>query len=85
MSFDQGSLLRKLAELAELSGKPARLVVAFSGGLDSTVLLHALASSRDAHQTALLAVHIDHGLHQESAAQDGTDFRVILRYDLPVL
>lgn len=68
MSFDQGSLLRKLAELAELSGKPDRLVVAFSGGLDSTVLLHALASSRDAHQTALLAIHIDHGLHQESTA-----------------
>jgi tRNA(Ile)-lysidine synthase len=68
VSFDQGSLLRKLAELAELSGKPDRLVVAFSGGLDSTVLLHALASSRDAHQTALLAIHIDHGLHPESAA-----------------
>ena len=24
-------------------------------------------------------------LHQESAAQDGTDFRVILRYDFPVI
>lgn len=68
MSFNQGSLLRKLTELADLSGKPDRLVVAFSGGLDSTVLLHALAASRDVHQTAVLAIYIDHGLHQDSAA-----------------
>lgn len=68
MSFERQTLQRKLAELAGLAGTPGRYVVAFSGGLDSTVLLHALATSRDADAAALLAVHIDHGLHSDSAS-----------------
>lgn len=39
---------------------PPALIVAFSGGLDSTVLLHALARTLD--PARLLAVHVDHGL-----------------------
>lgn len=38
-----------------------RLIVAYSGGLDSTVLLHLLASLPKTHD--LVAVHINHGLH----------------------
>lgn len=68
MSFKQETLTRKLAELVDLAGEPGRLLVAFSGGLDSTVLLHALALSRDAHQHCILAIHVDHGLHEDSAA-----------------
>jgi tRNA(Ile)-lysidine synthase len=67
VSLDQERLLRKLTELADLAGKPKRVVVAFSGGLDSTVLLHALTALRAVHETQLLAVHIDHGLSDESA------------------
>ena len=67
MSFTSEALRRKLAELTNLAGQPNRLLVAYSGGLDSTVLLHALASSRDAHQKPMLAVHVDHGLHEDSA------------------
>jgi len=68
VSFERQTLQRKLAELAGLAGAPRRYVVAFSGGLDSTVLLHALALSRDAAAPPLLAVHVDHGLHSDSAA-----------------
>lgn len=43
----------------------AERVLGFSGGLDSTVLLHLLAS----HQPgAVRAIHVDHGLQQASAA-----------------
>lgn len=46
---------------------PGALLVAHSGGLDSTVLLHALAQSNAARERGLRAVHIDHRLRTESA------------------
>jgi tRNA(Ile)-lysidine synthase len=52
--------------LGELPAGP--LLVAYSGGLDSTVLLHALARTPAARVRALRAVHVNHGLHEESAA-----------------
>lgn len=43
------------------------LCVSFSGGPDSTALLHALASLPEARERHLRAIHIDHGLHPDSA------------------
>ncbi|MSE14034.1 tRNA(Ile)-lysidine synthetase, partial [Pantoea agglomerans] len=41
----------------------AALVVAFSGGLDSTVLLHQLRGWQQQHpQLRLRALHVHHGL-----------------------
>nr|WP_193570451.1 tRNA lysidine(34) synthetase TilS [Luteibacter yeojuensis] len=40
------------------------MVVAYSGGPDSTALLHALATRTP--RPALRALHVDHGLHAES-------------------
>lgn len=45
-----------------------RLVVGFSGGLDSTVLLHVLAKQAPAQGFALYAVHIHHGLSPHADA-----------------
>jgi tRNA(Ile)-lysidine synthetase, N-terminal domain/tRNA(Ile)-lysidine synthetase, C-terminal domain len=50
------------ATLAENDVPP--LVVAYSGGPDSTALLHALAMQSP--RPPLRALHIDHGLHAES-------------------
>jgi tRNA(Ile)-lysidine synthase len=47
---------------------PRRLLVGFSGGRDSVALLHRLATQQDAPWTSLRAVHVDHGLHPDSAA-----------------
>ncbi|MGA9342627.1 MAG: tRNA lysidine(34) synthetase TilS [Rhodanobacteraceae bacterium] len=50
-----------------LAGLPsAPLLVAFSGGIDSSALLHALAGSAAARKRGLRAAHIDHGLHRDS-------------------
>lgn len=53
--------------LVDVSG--ARLYVGFSGGLDSTVLLHASANCLvDAAQNVeLIALHANHGLHPAAA------------------
>ena len=66
MSFTPERLAAELASLEETAGQPGRYVVAFSGGLDSTVLLHALASLNE--PARIVAVHVDHALQEESAA-----------------
>ena len=43
------------------------VAVAFSGGLDSTVLLHLAAADPALRARGLRAVHVDHGLHPDSA------------------
>ncbi|HCE40093.1 MAG TPA: tRNA lysidine(34) synthetase TilS, partial [Alcanivorax sp.] len=63
---------RSAPSLDELSADLARrappgpLWLAFSGGLDSTVLLHLLA--RAGLGGRLTVMHVDHGLHPDSAA-----------------
>jgi tRNA(Ile)-lysidine synthase len=42
------------------------LAVAFSGGMDSSVLLHMLAHMPAARERGLRAIHVDHGLHERS-------------------
>lgn len=43
------------------------VALGFSGGLDSTVLLHLLAGRADIRARGLRALHVDHGLHPDSA------------------
>jgi tRNA(Ile)-lysidine synthase len=42
--------------------------VAYSGGVDSTVMLHALAAVGDRVAPEIHALHVDHGLHPDSRA-----------------
>ena len=63
MSFTREQLFERLAALEDQAGRPSRYVIAFSGGLDSSVLAHALAGA----DCPVLAVHIDHGLQEQSA------------------
>jgi tRNA(Ile)-lysidine synthase len=72
---DAGSLStafeRALADIAArvaISGADPRIAVAFSGGLDSSVLLHlASGYARDRH-LALIAFHVHHGLSPNADA-----------------
>ncbi|WP_305804706.1 tRNA lysidine(34) synthetase TilS [Stenotrophomonas sp. YIM B06876] len=47
---------------------PAPVLVGFSGGLDSTVLLHLLASDPRQRHRGLRALHVHHGLQVEADA-----------------
>ena len=63
--FSPDALRERLDALtSDLS--PARWLVAYSGGVDSTVLLHALV--RSAATRPIVAVYVDHGLHPDSPA-----------------
>ena len=72
LRFTPQRLRAALAAALPGGGPPRALCVALSGGLDSTVLLAALASLRDAGGLPpLRAVHVDHGLHADSACWSG--------------
>lgn len=47
---------------------PGPLAVGFSGGLDSSVLLHRLAADAGLRARGLRALHVDHGLHADAAS-----------------
>ena len=84
MKLSSDDLLQRLQSLTA-DDAVERWVVAFSGGIDSTVLLHALATSGTS--IPVLAVHVDHDLHARSrdwaahckavAASLDVDFRAV--------
>jgi tRNA(Ile)-lysidine synthase len=68
MAFGPERLTAALSAL-EPGWQSSGFCVAFSGGLDSSVLLHSLAALRAANSgLRIRAVHVDHGLQSEAAA-----------------
>ncbi len=62
-------LLVQVAACLKRHLRPAsRLTVGYSGGLDSSVLLHLLAALRQTADFSLAAVHIHHGLSPQADA-----------------
>jgi len=61
------SLDRALGRLTEPG---ARLLVAASGGIDSTVLLHAVTGLMASHRLTVVVGHIHHGLRGDEADED---------------
>jgi tRNA(Ile)-lysidine synthase len=78
-AFGPAWLQRQLTDLG-VPARGAQLCIAFSGGLDSSALLHALAQLRSAKPArfALRALHIDHQL-QPASAQWAAQARVVAR------
>jgi len=58
-----------LLEELGFSPKGHSLVLAFSGGLDSTALLHVLCALSPRLGTTVVAAHLDHGLREESGRE----------------
>lgn len=80
-TFNAETLRAVLQQRLHLS-PGAGVRVAFSGGLDSHVLLHALCDLRASYPFGLFAIHIDHGLQPESAAWAESCRRVCRELDV---
>jgi tRNA(Ile)-lysidine synthase len=70
--------------LAPPEGIDGPVVVAYSGGLDSTVLLHALASDAAIRARGLRAVHVHHGLSDRADAWTAHCERVCASLGVPL-
>ncbi len=70
MGKDQPFSKTALLSLFERFPAYERLLIAFSGGCDSSVLLHALAALRQQQSISdnIMAIYVDHGLNEASAA-----------------
>lgn len=58
--------MRALPDLVVMRNEGRPLLVGYSGGLDSAVLLHLLAQDPDARASGLRAIHVHHGLQSEA-------------------
>lgn len=84
MAFSAEHLETELRRL--LNGEPAgRFCVAFSGGIDSTALLHAMcAIAQRRPGIELRAAHVDHGIHPDSGRWAEHCRMVAARLDVPL-
>jgi len=62
----------------------APLLVGYSGGLDSTVLLQRLAGDAALRARGLRAIHVHHGLHADADAWAGHCARTCAALDIPL-
>lgn len=80
MSFTPAQLLDQLAQLP-----PARRYwVAYSGGCDSTVLLHAMAALRDQLPVEVCALHVNHNLYEAASTWAAHCHTVCEALDIPL-
>lgn len=90
MKFSPDTLLQKVTGLLAARSattpqqSPERIWVAFSGGLDSTVLLHALAAIREHLPAPLAAVHVNHNVNPDSGRWAQHCQAVCDRLELPL-
>lgn len=71
------------AALAAVPAASGPIAIAFSGGLDSSVLLHAAALLSKSQRRVFLAIHINHGLSPHANAWEASAARFCETVDIP--
>ncbi|WP_456378402.1 tRNA lysidine(34) synthetase TilS [Thiolapillus sp.] len=81
MAFSPQQLLHVLQALPA----PERYWVAFSGGMDSTTLLHGLSQIRAQLPAPLQAIHINHGLQEKALEWEAFCRETCAGLDIPLI
>ncbi|WP_394128717.1 tRNA lysidine(34) synthetase TilS [Shewanella maritima] len=80
------AILRQLTELCQqLSITSNKLVLAYSGGIDSQVLAYALSLFQQSHQVEVLLCHVHHGLSANADVWDQHCQRTAQALNLPIV
>jgi len=77
-------MLDPVTKLVELVGPKPRVALAFSGGVDSTVLAHLLVKQRR-RLGGLRLVHVDHGLQAASAEWSRHCKQLARQWQVPII
>ncbi|WP_373507790.1 tRNA lysidine(34) synthetase TilS, partial [Thiocapsa sp.] len=80
-----GGVPERLSEALRRLGPSGDCWVAFSGGTDSTALLHAAVNRPDHSPGTLRAIHIDHGLHPDSPLWADHSCRICDALGVPIV
>ena len=64
--------------------RPSPILLGYSGGLDSSVLLHLMANDPSIRTTGLRAIHVHHGLHADADDWAGHCQRTCAAFDVPL-
>lgn len=64
--------------------KNQEILLAFSGGLDSTVLLHLLTKLKSSYFLQLRALHVHHGLNKKADAWAGHCKQICQKWQVPL-
>ncbi len=82
MTFSTTYLMEQLSAGPVVDG--GRYVVAYSGGLDSHVLLYAMAQIRQRFNAEIMAVHVDHGVSDNARSWAQHCRQVCQQLDIPL-
>lgn len=87
MNYSPLLLIDELDAALKRTASARRFLIGLSGGLDSVVLLHAMAQLRERSNgaMALRAIHVDHQLHPDSASWLRHCERLCARLDIDCL
>ena len=85
--FPLQDLPNRFTDPEELTGLPkdTPILMGYSGGADSTALLHMLSKMQEAYGTPVYAAHVHHGIRGEEADRDEQFCRnVASRLNIPL-
>ena len=78
------TLREALSDSYKRIGMPSHLLIAFSGGIDSTALLYALVDVQTNTSFKISCVHINHGLRTASAEEEQHAVQTARQVNVPI-